>query len=58
MDPTKPVPSRLGTRLPRVSGDGPAMCFPVSVMTAAAPRERGWTLKFVGADEKEMGCPA
>ena len=43
MDPTNPIISASTSWLPRASGDGPARQAGTLDLSAAAPRERGWT---------------
>ena len=44
MDPTVWLSTRACSPSPRASGDGPVQAMPPLVVSAVAPRERGWTL--------------
>jgi len=44
-------------RLPRVGGDGPAVCNGAAAIAGAAPCRRGWTTEASVQANYEQGCP-
>ncbi len=58
MDPTSTSTAKALKGLPRESGDGPVAAFLAMIRKAAAPRERGWTLRSLAAPAQPEGCPA
>ncbi len=58
IDPAWARPSRPARRLPRASGDRPALTIGFLPVWAAAPRERGSTARQVGGRARRHGCPA
>ena len=44
--------------LPRSRGDGPLSVATVVVLSVVAPLARGWTLPWLQAGQRSLGCPA